>query len=150
MYPLHSVHLKIPTLKFSHNYFILTYCSPLMSILFHSFIAAFTRHSSRHTDHLGESFTLFSPMDYQSSLLLIQESRLFLTRNLHLNVDGNYSGHFIVSVPLTLVYSIHIWMQRYPLLWFAKMKSFQSYIPGLLALRKYWALQGRNISKYFY
>ena len=77
-----------------------------MSFLLYPFITTFTRHASMHTDRLGESFTLFSPMESHPSLVLLQEASRLLIRTLHLNIDGRYPGHFILIMPLTLVDSI--------------------------------------------
>ena len=101
--PLHSAQLQIPALKFSHHYCIWIYQVPWMYFFFQPLITAFNHHDSIHTYHLGESFTLLSPIDFHSSIILIQEDSVFLVRTLYWHVDGNYSGHFIISLTLTLV-----------------------------------------------
>ena len=123
--------MQVPTLKFSHHSYICIYQVTWMSLFFHPLITEFTHHASRHTYHLREALTLLSPMESQSSLIFIHEDIVFLVRTLHWHVDGNYSGQFIVSLTLTLVDSIHIWIRIYPLFTLSLMKSLQNYIPGL-------------------
>ena len=122
IYSLHSVCLQKPILKFSHNYWICTDQVPLISFLSHPLITAFTRHASRHGDHLVESLTLLSTMESQSSLLLLQESIGLLISTLHWHVDGHWYGCFIVLITLTLVDSTQIWMWIWPLFTFNHMK----------------------------
>ena len=48
-------------------------------------------------------------------MLLLQKYNILLIITLHLHVGGHWYVHFIVSMPLTLVDSIHVFMERYPL-----------------------------------
>ena len=70
--PLHSVQMQIITLKLYHTYWICIHQVPFTPFLFYSFITYFTCHVSRCTYQLGESFSHFSPIESQSSLLLIK------------------------------------------------------------------------------